>query len=457
MQQAVLIRLRPLGPWRYGPDDGGRDRLDTLFRSDRLFSAVTLAMRRLGWLEEWLDATARAAHPGVTFSSLFPFQGETLFALPPSTLWPPPLNLVTAPSPVFLAKIRWSMARFVPLPVIDSLMTGQNILADQWLPDPESGCLLRRDRPSSSPFRTVTRTCASVDRLAGVSHHTDSLACIEFEPGSGLWTIACFSNSEAESIWSDRLQAAFRLLADSGFGGRRSSGWGQARMPEFQRGLWPGMLFPKTGRARGGSSTLSGNGTGLYWLLSLYSPAWSDQVDWGNGDYRLTIRGGRVESASGTGVEKKSLRMIAEGSVIAAKSQPAGVAVDVAPEGFAHAVFRSGLALALLLPTIAPEPEFAAPVEPPATEEAIEQKPCEEPPGAVEAEGPIPAEASLEHAEAAEKVAAEETAPLEQTPGPVFPPAEPEDRLQASEQSPADDSGPNNKQAPETEGSEHEL
>ena len=80
MQQALLIRLRPLGPWRFGPADGSHERTDTLYRSDRLFSAVTLAMQQLGLLDEWLDATARAETPVVVFSSLFPFQGDTLFA-----------------------------------------------------------------------------------------------------------------------------------------------------------------------------------------------------------------------------------------------------------------------------------------------------------------------------------------------------------------------------------------
>ena len=37
MTPALLIRLRPLGPWRYGPDEGGRDRVDNLYRSDRLY------------------------------------------------------------------------------------------------------------------------------------------------------------------------------------------------------------------------------------------------------------------------------------------------------------------------------------------------------------------------------------------------------------------------------------
>ncbi len=410
MQQALLIRLRPRGPWRYGPEDGGSDRLDSLFRSDRLFSAVTLAMRRLGWLDEWLDATARASRPAVTFSSFFPFQAETLFAIPPSTVWPPPASLITTPSPVFLAKLRWTMARFVPLPVIDSLLTGQNILADQWLPDPESACLLRRDRPSASPFRVVTRSSASVDRIHRLSHQPASLACVEFEPSSGLWTLACFANSEAESVWSDRVQAAFRLLADSGFGGRRSAGWGQAHAPEFQRGLWPAILFPKADRGARSTAASNGNGSsGLYWLLSLYSPASSDRVDWTGGDYWLTLRTGRIESEAASGHQKKSVRMIGEGSVIAADASPTGTALDVAPDGFAHPVFRAGFALALALPVMVPREELPEQVEEPATEEAIETRPCAEP------------EAGPAHAEpAAESEPASSAAELDQsTPEPA--------------------------------------
>ncbi len=289
MQPAVLIRLRPRGPWRYGPGNGGQDRVDTLYRSDRLYSAVTIAMRQLGFLEEWLDATARASRPAVAFSSLFPYQAETLFAPPPASLWPPPSSLVSAPSPVFLSKTRWNAARFVPLSVIEAILGGQNILAEQWIPDAESGCLLRRDRPNSSPFHIVVRGGIAVDRLTHSSVHVTSSACVEFAAGSGLWAVAQYADSGAESTWGDRVKAAFRLLADSGFGGRRSSGWGQAEEPEFQQGAWPAVLMPKLGRALRNAQQGQNGGaeSAQYWLLSLYSPSSADSIDWAEGDYRL--------------------------------------------------------------------------------------------------------------------------------------------------------------------------
>ncbi len=370
MQPALLIRLRPRGPWRYGPGDGGEDRVDALYRSDRLFSAVTLAMGQMGWLAEWLDATARSRTAAVVFSSLFPYQADSLFAPPPASLWPPPAWLLNASSPVFLSKIRWSAARFVPVSVIDSLLSGQAILADQWLPDAESGCLLRRDRASTSPFRTATRQRAAVDRAGHGAVHVHSSACVEFEAESGLWCLARFADQSAEETWSERVKGCFRLLADSGLGGRKSSGWGQAEAPQFREGAWPTLLLPKLQSA--------GNGfeTPLYWILSLYSPGTSDAIDWSGGDYRLTIRGGRVESAAGWGAQKKIARMVAEGSVLATRQEPVGAAVDVAPDGFAHPVYRSGFALAVRLP--AAVPTDIQPVETPSDEEAEEPKPCAE-------------------------------------------------------------------------------
>ncbi len=373
MKPALLVRLRPAGPWRYGPDDGGQDRVDLLYRSDRLYSALTIAMQQLGALDEWLDATGRTESPALTFSSLSPFQGDALLVPPPATLWPPPAALLTTPSPVFLTKVRWSAARFVPVALIESILTGQKVLADQWLPDPESGCLLRRDRPSSPPFRTIMRSGAAIDRLT-YNAAAHSSACVEFEPGAGLWTVVRFRDEAAGSAWNDRLRAALRLLADTGFGARRRSGWGQTETPEFQEGAWPAVLFPKL--ARRIAAATNGSTSQLYWLLSLFSPAPSDSIDWKGGSYEVVARGGRIDSS---GTEKKRVRMIVEGSVLSAAAEPVGSSVDVAPEGFPHAVYRFGAALFLQLPPIEESLEEAQ-VEPPADIEAPEPQPCPQPP-----------------------------------------------------------------------------
>ena len=76
MQPALLIRLRPLAPFRFGPASGARDQTDFIFHSDSLYAAVSIAMRQLGRLSDWLGATAGDGQPAVRLSSLFPYLGK---------------------------------------------------------------------------------------------------------------------------------------------------------------------------------------------------------------------------------------------------------------------------------------------------------------------------------------------------------------------------------------------
>jgi hypothetical protein len=190
-------------------------------------------------------------------------------------------------------------------------------------------------------------------------------ACIEFENGAGLWGVARFADEAAETAWGERIRGAFRLLADTGFGGRRSSGWGQTSAPEFESGRWPNLLLPKLAGASVAAPD-AGTDTGQassFWLLSLYSPAPSDSVDWSSGDYRLTSRTGKVDSREGNGAAKKAVQMISEGSVLSVREEPVGAAVDVAPENFAHPVYRAGFALACKLPVTEQPSRWKGPVE----------------------------------------------------------------------------------------------
>src|SRR5205807_2018699 len=172
---SAIVLFRPTGPWRFGPDSGVRDRVDLIYHSDSLYAAVTSAMLRLDFIEEWLDATARrdGVEPEVRFSSLFPFQRDLLYVTPPRSMWPPP------PS----TKIRFKSARFVPLTVVQALVAEKPIDENRWIIDAESQCMI----PSGEgPFRIGLRSAAAVDRLdpAATSPHTT--ACIEFTRDAGL-------------------------------------------------------------------------------------------------------------------------------------------------------------------------------------------------------------------------------------------------------------------------------
>ncbi len=239
MNPGLVVKLRPAGPWRIGPDSGARNRVDVIYHSDSLYSAVTSAMSRMGMLAEWLTATARTETPAVCFSSCFPFLDELAFVVPPRTIWPP-----TSPA-LMSARVRWKSARFIPLTMVQTILSGEKLNANQWSVDGASGCLVPSGR--GGPFRTGIRWNAAVDRLSGASER-HATACIEFRPGSGLWTVVGFADDAARDRWQDPIKAVFRLLADTGFGGERSRGWGRAETPEFVEGSLPEMIIQERAR-----------------------------------------------------------------------------------------------------------------------------------------------------------------------------------------------------------------
>jgi CRISPR type III-A-associated RAMP protein Csm4 len=368
MNPGLIVKLRPAGPWRSGPDSGARNRVDPIYHSDSLYAAVTGAMSTLGMRDAWLDATARHPQgPAVRFSSCFPSLGETAFIVPPRSIWPP-MGGVSA------IKTRWKSARFIPLPLVTALLGGQPLHEGQWTVDGASECLLPAGQPG--PFRTTVRWSAAIDRLTGNAER-HSTACIEFRRDAGLWAIVSFSDDASHARWSEQVRGALRLLADSGFGGERSRGWGRSAQPEFVEGMLPEMILPDTRPDAETRWVPAGHGDAespaagetpqieaapeppppppqpsatSHWLLSLFTPSQEDAVDWKRGNYTVIARGGRIDSAAGFGERKKQLQMVTEGSVLVAGDTIRGAAPDVAPDGFAHPVFRAGFALSIPLP-----------------------------------------------------------------------------------------------------------
>jgi len=318
------VRFRPVGPWRFGPDSGARDRVDLIYHSDALYSAVSSAISQLGLAEAWFGATVSALDPpAVRFSSLFPFIGDTLLAVPPRSFWPPADS----------AKVRYKGARFVPLAVIEALLADKPIDEDRWAVDGESECLVISNQ-GRGPFRVALRSSAGVDRLNHASVEVHSTACLEFTRAGGLWTVVQFADASALARWQSPVQSALALLADSGLGGERSRGWGRSETPEWQP--WAAPSAPETDQA--------------HWLLSLYTPAENDAVDWKRGNYATVVRRGRIESSAHWGGEKQPTTMIAEGSVLLAPADLRGSATNVAPHGFPHPVYRAGFAVTVPIP-----------------------------------------------------------------------------------------------------------
>jgi CRISPR type III-A-associated RAMP protein Csm4 len=369
MNPGLVVKLRPPGPWRSGPDSGARNRVDPVYHSDSLYAAVTSALRTLGHLDAWLDATARNLQgPAVCFSSCFPFHEDIGYIIPPRSIWPP-----MSGAPVTSPRVRWKSARYIPLGLVDALLSGQVLDEEHWAIDGPSECLVPAGRPG--PFRMAIRSAAAVDRLTGaVERH--ATACIEFVPGAGLWAVTSFADEGQYEHWNGPVRAAFRLLADSGFGGERARGWGRSEAPEFIEGVLPDMILPSRAKAQPQpeaeappsqevapaepepsqpepllqSRDREGASPTQHWLISLFTPAPGDAIDWAKGSYSVLTRGGRTESPIRQGELKKQLTMIAEGSVVVAAGSPQGASPDVAPDGFPHPVYRAGFALSIPLP-----------------------------------------------------------------------------------------------------------
>lgn len=328
MNPALLIRLRPVTPWRIGPDSGAREQAAAVYSSDTLFSAVCSAFDRLGWLEEWLSVTVRGVgEPAVRFTSAFPFHRGLLYLPPPAGYWPPRRESL----------VRWKGAQLLPAQVLAGLLEGQMPAEQDWTIDAQSGCLVpSRVRGAAGPYRFLRRSHAAVDRLTAGNAEPYAVNCVQFAPEAGLWCATLFSSQTAYAIWAPKLQAAFRLLADSGFGGLRSRGFGRSRMPVFQAGTLPELLFGAPPRSAPADSP-------AWWLLSLFSPAADDAVRWDRGSYQLVTRTGRAAD----GRLKRSTRMVAEGSLVVSGRPPVGAAIDVAPDGASHPLWRAGFAVAL--------------------------------------------------------------------------------------------------------------
>ncbi len=296
-------------------------------------------------------------------------------------------------------------ARFVPLRALSRMFRGEDLPEDKWTVDAASRCLVRSPHRGAArgPFRPATRHTAAVDRVSATSGPHRRIACVEFAANAGLWLAVTFANEAARDRWAPLVETAFRVLADSGLGGRRSAGWGRFAQPDFSTGSLAQTILPDLNRkaeppvagasgdkpedspADGRADTTEGNAgnspdgdpensvesspedtpgdkpepapekapgeqkTG-YWILSLYHPNTGDAVNWEKGFYAVTMRGGRVESAARSGDEKKLVRMVCEGSVIVADNRPTGAAANVAPDGFPHPVYRYGRPVSLPVP-----------------------------------------------------------------------------------------------------------
>ena len=177
----------------------------------------------------------------------------------------------------------------------------------------------------------------AVDRSSSSSAYYE-VGRVAYAPAAGMALLVRFSDENARSGFEQLLN----LLAESGLGGRRSSGYGAFR--------WV--------RERDLSLDLGQSGSRAL-LLSRYIPEPDEfpALRSERAAYQLVRVGGWFYSPGQPTQRRKRVMMVAEGALLDLGAAPVrGKVVDVRPDAVAgsptvsHPVYRSGLALTLPLP-----------------------------------------------------------------------------------------------------------
>lgn len=203
-------------------------------------------------------------------------------------------------------------------------------------PQDRDGCrdLLKQLDAQQRPFvlwRIHEAPRVTVDRMTNASAIYRS-GRLRFVEGGGLW--CAFAGLKDKTNWSpDRIGNLLQVLGDNGLGGERSSGHGQYTVQDND---------PVTLTLPDASSA------DTFVTLSHYHPRWDERDALSNrAAYDLITRRGWMNSPDNSGLRRKSVRMIAAGSVLQTLDTATyGDLVNVKPDIFnTHEVYRYGYAL----------------------------------------------------------------------------------------------------------------
>jgi CRISPR-associated protein Csm4 len=321
------VRLHPRGALHLGERGIGYEETADLVHADTLFSALCAAWAVLhgesALARDLLPQPDESWEPPFLLSSAFPRAGEV-------RLYPTPLLDPPRERPIEWKDVRWvSEAVFIAwlsgcrLPPVRALHGGQVAVSEDEL----SGIAREADghRPGPELWKSVRVPRVTLDAASQASDLWH-FGRVRFAPGCGLHFWVQIRRLE-ERFWP-----ALRLLGDMGIGGDRSAGhglfsatWAEERPP------WPASDV----------------------RFVTLSPVYPDPSQVGTllGEqcsYRLLTRAGWIGTASPTPYRRKTVRLLAEGSVLTGSSQRTwGCLPDVTPEGASdlpHRVYRWGYA-----------------------------------------------------------------------------------------------------------------
>ena len=322
MTEFDLYMLHPTSSFHLGERGVGMEESSSIFHSDSLFGAISWAWDMLHGtdeLEAMLDLFRSGDVPFV-ISSAFPYAKDLM-------LFPRPLN-VAGEMPDKISK-----ARIVSHGIFERMLNGKELTdpsiihgGDVLLTGSEKKMIDGFDiEDGYARFWKITDTPRVVLDRSNRSSEIYHVGEVSFSEGCGLFFLVDFMHSGIKQ----RFEAALRLLGDEGVGGERSSGKGGFDL-------------------RCKTLSLSAPDSRYSTTISLYHPT-KREVEEGvvkSSRYKLVSRRGWISSPSVRGLRKKSVRMMAEGSILPIDGKRfKGSLVDVTPEKMtAHKVYRYGLA-----------------------------------------------------------------------------------------------------------------
>lgn len=310
--------------------------------SDSLFAALTARLAALDGpqaVETWSQAFATSAPPFV-LSSAYPRAGQV-------RLFPTPLRTAPArkPEEQHAPYKHLKNVHFVSEAIFLRMLQGAS-LTDLY---DEKNCLQEgevlvsaeelHDLPeelhkSGALWTVIQRPRVAIGREAQNSNLFFTGQTL-FAEGCGLWFGLRWMVDQPE--WKNNLARLLADLGDAGLGGERSSGFGRAS------------ILPR------GELTLP-DAAGQPWVtLSRYLPAEQDRpalLD-KRAAFGIETAGGWVESPGNAPERRRTLHMLAEGSVFGPLERAVpGQMVDVQPDydgkrPLGHPVWRNGQALAV--------------------------------------------------------------------------------------------------------------
>ncbi len=323
--QMQVYHLRARSAFHLGERGIGVEHTDIFARADTVFSALCTMIRQ--WAGEAVLVDFLAAmrdQPPLLLSSAFPYVDTNDGAV---RLYPRPLGGMPGTAPDDLAAFKAvKHVAFVSEAVFIRWVSGQPF--DYTLMQDESIAVTAEEESAlgkSSLFWQVDEVPrVTIDRVTNASAVFQA-GRVKYAPDGGLW----LGIQWLDESWRPTVETALTLLGDAGLGGERSVGHGQFELLD-------------------GSNVDLPDPAGRFVTLS---PIWPQNQQQGNAlladdaIYQFVVRRGWIGSPEGSGLRRRAVRMLAEGSVLTGDSLAGGL-VDVSPEIFSeHPVYRYGYGL----------------------------------------------------------------------------------------------------------------